>query len=270
MQLTRKDFFKDNVRDGNYCGKVVDIEDPLKIGRIRVEVFGFFDGLDPELIPWATPLNGITGGSNTGSGFFSVPKLDTLVDVKFDNGNVYCPQYSCHQKINEDLKAEIEGSYANAHSIIYDMESQPGPLKIFFTEEKGLMLDYNGSQVNIRPDNTVYIEHSGGKIVHIQENHISIGKENESDEPATLGEKNVDALNALADEITNLANAVQQFATTQGAVTSAVTPLSALGPALSTLAGAIPPITGAISSPIKATTIPETRSSTVSVDGPSM
>ena len=36
MQIERKDFFKDNVRDGNYCGKVVDIEDPLKIGRIKV------------------------------------------------------------------------------------------------------------------------------------------------------------------------------------------------------------------------------------------
>ena len=51
MQISRKDFFVDNVRDGSYCGTVVDIEDPLKIGRVRIEVFGFFDGLEPNLIP---------------------------------------------------------------------------------------------------------------------------------------------------------------------------------------------------------------------------
>ena len=36
MQITRKDFNKDNVRDGNYCGRVVDIEDPLNLGRVKI------------------------------------------------------------------------------------------------------------------------------------------------------------------------------------------------------------------------------------------
>jgi hypothetical protein len=270
MQISRKDFFVDNVRDGNYCGTVVDIEDPLKIGRVRVEVFGFFDGLDPTLIPWATPATSSTGGSDTGGGFFSVPKIGSVVEVKFDNGNIYNPQYSFNQRISDELKEEISASYTNAHSLIYDTEAQPGPIKLFFTEEKGLMLDYNGSQVNIRPDNTVYIEHSGGKIIHIQGDHISIGKETESDEPAVLGEKNVDALNALADEINNLSKSITKFATSQVAITSAVFPLSPLGPALSTLLSDQVPIQAAIASPIKATTIPKTRSSTVSLDGPSM
>ena len=79
MQISRKDFFVDNVRDGSYCGTVVDIEDPLKIGRVRIEVFGFFDGLEPNLIPWATPATSNTGGSDSGGGFFSVPKLGSVV-----------------------------------------------------------------------------------------------------------------------------------------------------------------------------------------------
>ena len=242
MQVSRKDFFKDNVRDGSYVGKVVDIEDPIKIGRVKVEVFGFWEGLDVALIPWATPLQSITAGSDTGGGFYSVPKLNSIVNVKFDNGNTYCPQYTCIQRISDELKEEISASYENAHSVIYDTESQPGPVKIFFTEEKGLMLDYNGSQVNIRNDNTIYIEHKGGKVIHVQDNHISIGKENESDEPATLGEKNVTALDALATEIVNLCVLLETYAKTQTSVVTAVKP----------------------------TTIPETRSSTVSVDGPSM
>ena len=96
MQVSRKDFFKDNVRDGNYCGTVVDIEDPLNIGRIKVAVFGFFDELDPLLIPWATPGNGWSAGSVSGAGSFSIPKLGTVVDVQFDNGNIYNPVYKYH------------------------------------------------------------------------------------------------------------------------------------------------------------------------------
>ena len=161
MQISRKDFFVDNVRDGNYCGTVVDIEDPLQIGRVRVEVFGFFDGLDPTLIPWATPATSNTGGSDTGGGFFSVPKLGSVVEVQFDSGNIYNPQYSFNQRISDELKEEISASYENAHSVIYDTITE-GFVKVYFTEEKGLMLDYKGSQINIKPDKSIIVQNSSG------------------------------------------------------------------------------------------------------------
>lgn len=161
MQISRKDFFVDNVRDGNYCGTVVDIEDPLQIGRVRVEVFGFFDGLDPTLIPWATPATSNTGGSDTGGGFFSVPKLGSVVEVQFDSGNIYNPQYSFNQRISDELKEEISASYENAHSVIYDTITE-GFVKVYFTEEKGLMLDYKGSQINIKPDKSIIVQNASG------------------------------------------------------------------------------------------------------------
>ena len=159
MQISRKDFFVDNVRDGSYCGIVVDIEDPLKIGRVRIEVFGFFDGLEPNLIPWATPATSNTGGSNSGGGFFSVPKLGSVVEVKFDSGNIYNPQYSFNQRISNELKDEISGSYTNAHSLIYDTVTEEF-VKVYFTEEKGLMLDYKESQINIKPDKSIIIQNA--------------------------------------------------------------------------------------------------------------
>jgi len=159
MQISRKDFFVDNVRDGSYCGIVVDIEDPLKIGRVRIEVFGFFDGLEPNLIPWATPSTSNTGGSDSGGGFFSVPKLGSVVEVKFDSGNIYNPQYSFNQRISNELKDEISGSYTNAHSLIYDTVTEEF-VKVYFTEEKGLMLDYKESQINIKPDKSIIIQNA--------------------------------------------------------------------------------------------------------------
>ena len=130
------------------------------------------------------------------------------------------------------------------------------------------MLDYNGSQINIRPDNTIYLEHSGGKVIHIQSNKISIGKENESDEPAVLGDKNVDALNALADQISALANAITTYSTAQAAITGAIAFYAPLSAALTALTAQVTPIISQVQAPIKSLTIPQTRSSTVTVDGP--
>lgn len=171
MQISRKDFFKDNVRDGHYCGTVVDIEDPLNLGRIRVEVFGFFDGLDPALIPWATPSNGWSAGSASGSGSFSVPKLGSVVDVQFDNGNIYNPSYLSHERISDELREEV-GSDRNAHSVIYDTDNA---IKVYYTTGKGLMLDFAETQVNIKPDNTIIIQNpNGDKVELVNDGNITV------------------------------------------------------------------------------------------------
>ena len=47
-----------------YRGEIVDIKDPLKQGRARVAVFGLFDGLDVENIPWAEQNSGLSFGSD--------------------------------------------------------------------------------------------------------------------------------------------------------------------------------------------------------------
>jgi len=156
----------DNLNGTNWIGEVVDIEDPTQEGRIRVKVFGKFDDLENEAIPWATPRNKFTGGSGTGSGFFSVPKLGSTVGIIFENGELYQPEWYNIEHISDELKEEISGSYTNAHSLIYDTVTD-GFVKVFFTEAKGLMLDYKQSQVNIKPDNSVVITNPNGDIIEI-------------------------------------------------------------------------------------------------------
>jgi hypothetical protein len=282
MKIGAREFQSDNLTGTQWVGIVEDNADPLFEGRCKVRVHGKLDGrADPsnpdsefniptDKLPWARPGNINTGGSATGGGILSCPKIDSIVQVTFDNGDLYSPTYHYNIYPSDELKAEIEPSYTNAHSVLYDSEAQPGPVKLFFTEEKGLMLDYNGSQINIRPDNTIYIEHAGGKVIHIQNDHISIGTEDKSDEPAVLGEKNVDALNALADQINALSQSITQFTTAQAAITSAIFFLVPLTPALTALGAAQIPIQTQIQAPIKAATIPQTRSSQISLDGPPM
>jgi hypothetical protein len=157
---------EDNLHGTNWIGEVVDIEDPTQEGRIRVKVFGKFDELEPETIPWASPRTKISGGSATGSGSFSVPKLGSIVGIIFENGELGNPEWYTIEHISDELKEEISGSYANAHSLIYDTVTE-GFVKVFFTEAKGLMLDYKQTQVNIKPNNSVVIQNPNGDIIEI-------------------------------------------------------------------------------------------------------
>lgn len=159
--INQDNAYKDDLLGTTWLGEVVDIEDPLKIGRVKINVYGKFDTIPTEDIPWAYPGNNHTAGSATGGGFFSVPKKGAVVSVKFDQGNIYHPEYFFNQKISEEVKAEIEGSYPNAHVLIFDTVTE-GALKIFFTEQKGLMLDYKQTQINIKPDKSIDVHTASG------------------------------------------------------------------------------------------------------------
>lgn len=179
--LNEKTAYKDDLLGTSWVGEVVDIEDPQKIGRVRVKVYGKFDDIPTDSIPWAYPGNNQTGGSKTGGGFFSVPKLGSIISVKFDNGNIYHPEYFFVQKISDEVKSEIANSYPNSHVIIYDTVTKDS-VKIFFTEEKGLMFDYKGTQINIKPDKNIDITTTTDINVKcknlkiVQSNTIELGK----------------------------------------------------------------------------------------------
>jgi len=177
-----RDFSRDDLRNTSWLGEVVDIADPQKIGRIKVKVFGKFDELTNDAIPWAYPGNNISAGSADGGSFFSVPKKGSIVSIKFDNGNIYYPEYFFNQHLSQDARKEIENSYENAHIIVYDTVTD-GKLKIFFTQEKGLMLDYKETQINIKPDKSVVIKAENVIIDHATS--IELGKG--AIEPLVLG-----------------------------------------------------------------------------------
>ena len=172
--------YKDDLLGTTWIGEVVDIEDPNKVGRIKVKVYGKFDDIPTADIPWAHPGMNSTAGSASGGGHFSVPKKGSIVSIKFDQGNIYHPEYFFNQKISDEVKSEIAGSYTNAHVLIYDTITAEF-VKVYFTEKKGLMLDYKTSIVNILPDKSIVLENASkkGRIEMLDDGTINITQKND-------------------------------------------------------------------------------------------
>ena len=231
-------FNADDLRTTQWVGIVEDTNDDIFEGRCKIRVYGKMDDrVDPEdpqsafviptaSLPWSRPHQLMYGGSNSGSGKFEIPKLGSIVRITFDNGNYYQPVY--HENIypSDETKAEVEPSYQNSHVLIYDTafgltgELESGNpevtndregehIKVFFTEEKGLMMDYTTTEgpttVNVKPDNSVEIINANGdSIVMLNDGNITFTHSAQF----TINSGADTVINATTDTLITCVNAV--------------------------------------------------------------
>lgn len=135
----RDDFKHDNLKDTRWLGQVIDNLDPDFEGKIKVRVFGKFDELEDEQLPWSYPTNFYTAGSADGSGYFSIPKIGSIVEIVFDNGDIYLPRWRTLHKVSLELKNRIgnEESYDGAQVTYYDTETN---YYLYHTVNEGFFL----------------------------------------------------------------------------------------------------------------------------------
>lgn len=200
-------------------GIVEDNDDPLYKGRVKVRVFGDTDqtidddieqdfSIPTDCLPWARPMP-VTAGGIRGGGDFSIPKLGSIVNIEYDNGNEYAPMYSSYKCVSEELINEIKNSYKNAHVLLYDTvfgdkkdgkeysnEREGEYIKIFFTEEKGLMFDYatsdGSTSVNIKPDNSLEIKNLNKSTIIIDKDGNITVENNGKTEIKTKGDTKIE------------------------------------------------------------------------------
>lgn len=190
---TEHELGSDNIRDTHWLGEVVDNKDPLHNGRCRVKVFGKFDTLPVDTIPWASPSNVMAPGQHL------IPRLGDIVSVIFDNGNIYLPTYSYQINQSPELKKDIlEGSSSpeNVISLIYDALRN---FRFYSSKEDGLIMttgsnNHAAPMIRFSPD---------GKIFINSENiFIATGWQDES-EPAVKGETLRKTLSQFMDAFIN-------------------------------------------------------------------
>lgn len=174
-----QDLFEDDIKSAEYQGVIEDIDDPNFSGRCKIRVFGKFGHADDsenqiptDDLPWASPAGFSKFGSETGAGNFSTPKVGAMVKVYFENGDIYSPRYYALEEISEDLIADIEGSYENAHVLVHDSDED---LKIYYTKEKGILIYNKGSIIRILNDNSILIDHKDSSAtIELNGNDIDI------------------------------------------------------------------------------------------------
>lgn len=131
-------------------GIVVDNNDPDKLGRCKIRVYGVFEDEIPDIdLPWAIPdFNFI--GSNLGS--FVVPPLNTLVKVYFESNDIYLPRYTT-KVINKDLLTST--------SFIANKDEDYPNSMIFFETDAGEYFKIN------KATNTTTYRHASGLFITI-------------------------------------------------------------------------------------------------------
>ena len=135
---------------GNFQGKVINNNDPDKIGRCQIRVYGVFeDSVPDDDLPWALPDMDFIG-STVGS--FIVPPIDAIVNVYFDRGDIYLPHYTTKMVVKNKLpnKANYKENYPDT--------------MVFFETDNG---DY--FKIN-RKSRIVTFGHSSGTVIKIMKN----------------------------------------------------------------------------------------------------
>lgn len=161
----------DDLRDKQFLGVVELIDDPRKEGRARVRVYSIHDDLPAEDIPWAYPKNkSLFFGQSGKAGSISIPKIGSIVAVRFDNGNPYSPEYFAIHELAQDVKDELNNEYDGSHIVLFDGDQE---LKLWFSVSKGLTLSVKGASINLAPDNLITVK-TDNKIV-IDSPNIELG-----------------------------------------------------------------------------------------------
>jgi len=129
----------------SFLGAVEDNNDPEKLGRCRIRVFTIFDPIPTNLLPWAIPDFGFVGSKK---GSFIVPTIGTIVNVYFENGELYLPRYSTKILNSRQLPTNKNVDYPDN--------------MIFFETDNGDSFELN------RRRGTATYTHSSGTTIHIQ------------------------------------------------------------------------------------------------------
>jgi len=142
---------------GFYRGVVEDNNDPLRVGRVRVRIWGLHterksriatEGIPTEHLPWAEPCMSIIEGSISGNGFFGVPLQGSQVMLFFENGDYERPMYFASLPGIPSEKSQREGF--NDPDGIYPTNTG--------------VSDFHARAVSRYPNNTILSVHGGHYI----------------------------------------------------------------------------------------------------------
>jgi len=140
---------------GKYRGIVTDIEDPLKMGRIRARVP---DVMGNDKSGWALPNMPFAGDK---MGFYALPKVNSRVWIEFEQGDPDYPIWSgCWWGSQSELPSVVsEEPYKRVamitekgHMLVLD-DSGSGKITVQTAGGQKMVLDDGGGEITIQTAN---------------------------------------------------------------------------------------------------------------------
>lgn len=151
--------------DNLWLAKVVNVDDPANLGRVKVMYMAFQDGLESDWAPVAVPYAGPERG------FYSIPEVDDLAVVAFLAGNVNQPIvlgfiWSGDGAPPGATPTEKTWKSAEGHSIALSDDAIDGILledkhgNRILMDKEGITIE-SAKALNIKASSTALIEVSG-------------------------------------------------------------------------------------------------------------
>jgi uncharacterized protein involved in type VI secretion and phage assembly len=165
---------------GNYRGVVVDDKDPLNSGRVKIRVFGIYDNVPDEALPWAIYSDPFMGGQ-VGFGGFLIPDIGNHVWVFFENGDHLQPVYfagapyrdaypqerltSAHEESRGSIAYPRNKSLRTKAGHVIEIDDTPGNSRITIIHKSGTQITYQ--------DNGDVYEHIVGNYKRIIDGNVN-------------------------------------------------------------------------------------------------
>jgi len=144
---------------GNYRGEVIRTDDPLKAGRVKVNIFGVYDGFKEEDIPWAIYADSFMGGSTKAGGII-VPEVGAHIWCFFEGGNHHYPVYWAGAPAMKDKTPDIPAEssakenqypfnkvFKTGAGFVVEVDDMAGDTRFRFYQPSGneLIVDHGGN-----------------------------------------------------------------------------------------------------------------------------
>lgn len=158
-----------------YVGKVVDNNDPKKLGRLKVSVPNVYGNIGKDSLIWAEPSFPYGGSNDTG--IFFIPEIGSLVEVTFTDGSPYKPVW-CGSIYREEGNVNIPVAAAANYPDRKIIRTKTGYL-LFDDKDKFIELKHeSGSLIRITDSGSIVLQNNDMSgtcnytIIDNESNHI--------------------------------------------------------------------------------------------------
>jgi hypothetical protein len=164
---TMKDFIDSDIDEEEnytYTGKVVNNNDPDKLGKCQIRVYSIFSDAVPDSdLPWALPDFSFIGSK---VGNFVVPPVDAIVNVYFDKGDIYLPHYTTKMVDKRNMPTQKDNDYPD-NMVMW--ETDDGDYLTINRSSKETTFNHNsGTKILIKQDGSVEITIVADKTETVQ------------------------------------------------------------------------------------------------------